>query len=294
MKNRINYYLNNRFQCNIKNQDTFNNVNRIIVIGDLHGDFDVLIKCLKLAKLINNKNQWIGNNTHVVQLGDILDGGGRGISFESDPYEEFKIYEYLNYLNNEANKLGGYVHYLIGNHELMNLTGDFNYVHPSHMIKERNELFKPGSYITNMLACHSYGILNINGWIFCHAGLLPEHLEKNSISSLNFLIKNILLGTKSINELNKYDHDLLFSKYSFLWNREYINNANKCNILKNTLNKIKHSRGMIIGHTPNKNITGSCDNKLWYVDLGLSKAFGNDFNNIQVLEIINNNPRVIK
>ena len=295
MEEKINYYLNNNFKCKKKMKDKFINVRRIIVIGDLHGDFLKLIKCLLLAKVINQNLNWIGGDTHVVQLGDILDAGGRGIEFNSEPYEEFKIYEYLNFLNKQANKNNGYVHYLIGNHELMNIMGDFNYVHKSHLINNRKELFRPGSYLTNMLACHSYGVLEINGWIFCHAGLLPQHLESNTIDSLNKLVRNILTGEKNIQNLSQMEQLLLFSPSSMYWNRDYVFNNDKCNILNTTLNKVRGSRGMIIGHTPHKNITGNCNNKLWYADVGLSEAFGRDeFNNIQVLEIINNKPRVLK
>lgn len=295
MEEKINYYLNNNFKCKKKMKDKFINVRRIIVIGDLHGDFLKLIKCLLLAKVINQNLNWIGGDTHVVQLGDILDAGGRGIEFNSEPYEEFKIYEYLNFLNKQANKNNGYVHYLIGNHELMNIMGDFNYVHKSHLINNRKELFRPGSYLTNMLACHSYGVLEINGWIFCHAGLLPQHLESNTIDSLNKLVRNILTGEKNIQNLSQMEQLLLFSPSSMYWNRDYVFNNDKCNILNTTLNKVEGSRGMIIGHTPHKNITGNCNNKLWYADVGLSEAFGRDeFNNIQVLEIINNKPRVLK
>ena len=61
---------------------------RIIVIGDIHGDFNVLKKCLDMAGLINRKNQWIGGDTVVVVEeggyggGDTVvvveDGGGDG------------------------------------------------------------------------------------------------------------------------------------------------------------------------------------------------------------------------
>ena len=46
---------------------------RIIAIGDLHGDLDLSIRILKLAKLIDNDFNWIGGNTIVVQIGDQLD-----------------------------------------------------------------------------------------------------------------------------------------------------------------------------------------------------------------------------
>ena len=124
----INYYIENKFVCNKKFQDTFDNVRRIIVIGDIHGDFNILITCLKKAKVINSSNEWIGKDTHVVQLGDILDKGGRGIDSSAQSMEEFSIFEFLNYLDTEAEKYGGRVHYLIGNHEIMNIQGDFRYV----------------------------------------------------------------------------------------------------------------------------------------------------------------------
>ena len=84
----------------------------------------------------------------VVQLGDIVDKGGRGIKCNAKQMEEFSIYEYLNYLDTEAEKYGGKVHYLIGNHEIMNMEGDFRYVHNSHLKDTgsniRKSLFRPG------------------------------------------------------------------------------------------------------------------------------------------------------
>ena len=48
-------------------------VKRIIAIGDLHGDYKATIISLQKANVINSKNEWIGGDTIVVQLGDQLD-----------------------------------------------------------------------------------------------------------------------------------------------------------------------------------------------------------------------------
>ena len=48
-------------------------VKRIIVLGDLHGDWEMTINSLKVANLINKKLNWIGKDTVVVQLGDQID-----------------------------------------------------------------------------------------------------------------------------------------------------------------------------------------------------------------------------
>jgi len=41
---------------------------RIVTIGDIHGDYQQLIKILRHAKIINKKNQWIAKKTMLVQI----------------------------------------------------------------------------------------------------------------------------------------------------------------------------------------------------------------------------------
>ena len=68
------------------------NVSRIIAIGDLHGDLSALIHALRKAKVIGPRGEWIGKDTVVVQVGDVLDRGGRGVSVPStEELEEVEI-----------------------------------------------------------------------------------------------------------------------------------------------------------------------------------------------------------
>ena len=83
-------------------------VDRIIAIGDVHGDVQALRGCLRIAGLVNSEDRWIGGNTHLVQLGDILDRG---------PAERSCI-DLLFALQAEARAAGGNVHVLLGNHEV--------------------------------------------------------------------------------------------------------------------------------------------------------------------------------
>ena len=305
MNKSLNYYLNKTFKCNkiIQNEWNIGYRGNIKVIGDIHGDFNVLIKSLKKAKVINNKHRWIGGKTHIVQVGDIIDRGGRPgvITTVSDPMEEYKIYEFLNNLDIQAEKVGGKVHYLIGNHELMNMLGDFRYVHDKHLINvdKRRELFKPGGYMANMLACHSYAVLKINDWYFCHAGLLPKHIGRKTLSEINNFVRGVLRGEIRSNKSNSSEYeDILLSNDSLFWNRFYVNNSDKCTILNQTLDLLGNKNGkggMVIGHTPHKDIFSECNQRLWFADVGLSDGFGKDyFNNIQILHIKGNKPKVIK
>jgi hypothetical protein len=94
-------------------------VDRIVAIGDLHGDYDHYLAALQAAGLVNRKGKWSAGDTHFVQTGDVPDRGP----------DTGRIIEHLQRLGKEAQRKGGRVHSLIGNHEAMNVYGDLRYVH---------------------------------------------------------------------------------------------------------------------------------------------------------------------
>jgi hypothetical protein len=94
-------------------------VERIVAIGDLHGDYGNYLATLRAAGLIDRKDKWVGGSTHLVQTGDIPDRGP----------DTSKIIEHISKLAKQAERKGGRVHSLIGNHEAMNVYGDLRYVH---------------------------------------------------------------------------------------------------------------------------------------------------------------------
>lgn len=96
----------------------WDNVERVVVIGDLHGDYDKFADMLSTAGLIDAAGNWSGGATHLVQLGDVPDRGANSRM----------IMDLLMRLEPQAQRAGGYVHALIGNHEAMNIEGDLRYV----------------------------------------------------------------------------------------------------------------------------------------------------------------------
>ena len=95
-------------------------VDRVVAVGDIHGDFDNYMATLELAGLVDRKGKWAAGQTHFVQLGDLPDRGP----------DTLKIIEHISQLAKQAERKGGKVHGLIGNHEVMNVTGDLRYVSP--------------------------------------------------------------------------------------------------------------------------------------------------------------------
>ncbi|KAG9445302.1 hypothetical protein H6P81_016642 [Aristolochia fimbriata] len=95
---------------------------RIVAVGDLHGDLAKERWAFEMAGLLSSDGEdlWTGGETVLVQLGDILDRGD----------DEIAILSLLRSLSIQAQTEGGAVFQVNGNHETMNVEGDFRYVPP--------------------------------------------------------------------------------------------------------------------------------------------------------------------
>lgn len=98
----------------------FDDVERVVAIGDVHGAFPELVEVLQGTGLVDGELNWSGGKTHLVTTGDLLDRGDRPV----------EVVELLMRLQGQAESAGGAVHVLLGNHEIMSLTGDLRYVTP--------------------------------------------------------------------------------------------------------------------------------------------------------------------
>jgi hypothetical protein len=90
---------------------------RIVAVGDLHGDFDAWRTIAKAAGIEDARGHWAGGKTILVQMGDITDRWA----------DSLKIIRDLQQLQKEAPRSGGKVYVILGNHEAMNLIGDNRY-----------------------------------------------------------------------------------------------------------------------------------------------------------------------
>ena len=101
-------------------KDTWTGVERVVAVGDVHGDYQQFVELLQAAWLVDSNTNWIGDKTHLVQTGDVPHRGP----------DSRKVMDLLMKLEKQARKAKGYVHALIGNHEAMNMYGDIRYVDP--------------------------------------------------------------------------------------------------------------------------------------------------------------------
>jgi hypothetical protein len=249
-------------------------VEKIVVIGDIHADYEMLLAVLKKSELINDKLEWSGGKTYLVMIGDLVDGKARIDNWKGD--SDLNVINYLNKLIRQAKRKGGDVIILLGNHEFMNIRGNFSYS-GNHGIKEMGGELKRLKYFNNQF--RAFGLkcflsVNIGGWIFSHAGIPPEISKKYSIPKLNSLLRKFLISEMSLNEENIF-FDIISGDNGILTTREFGTNDVNCKRLTTTLGNLNADH-MVIGHTVQEKVNEICNKKLWRVDVGLSRAFGNN------------------
>jgi len=92
----------------------WDNIERIVAVGDVHGAYDRYLEILKVAGIVDAGGRWSGGATHFVQLGDIVDRGD----------DSRKALDLVRRLEREAQAAGGRAHILLGNHEVARMLGD--------------------------------------------------------------------------------------------------------------------------------------------------------------------------
>ena len=276
---------------------------RIVAIGDIHGDYKVFINILRKANIIDNRNNWIAKDTHVVQVGDILDRKSRSDNNYSDEDSEFLIIGLILKLQIEAFLKNGGYHPIIGNHEIMNIMGVFDYVSPKGLqhfksISDRKIYFEIGNNFCKYLASGWNPIVKINDFLFCHGGIKYCIASKYSIEYINEFMRNTLYNNK-MNLYKKEFQDIFINENSILWNRDFSEDKLEESVyykeLMNVL-KIYNSKYMVLGHTPQEDgIKSKYNGHVFCIDTGMSAAFHNEESNkvkVHYLEIIDNKIKI--
>ncbi|KAD7477905.1 hypothetical protein R6Q59_026500 [Mikania micrantha] len=302
-------------------QTTYPPPDRLIAVGDLHGDLFKSKQALRLAGLIDADDRWSGGSSVLVQVGDVLDRGG----------QEIKILYFLEKLKRQAVKDGGNVITMNGNHEIMNLDGNFFCTFPSGFEEFKNwaywyttgnnmkqlcdGLTKPkdlysgiplnfrgvkqeyvdgfrariaalrptGPIATRFLSKNLTAVV-VGESVFVHGGILREHIEYG-LEQINNDVRDWITGLK-----DSVSSDLVRGRNSVVWNRKFSNKAVEdcdCSMLEHALATIPGARRMIMGHTiQTGGINAVCDGKAVRIDVGMSQGCINGLP--EVLEITGN------
>ena len=203
---------------------------RLVVIGDVHGDYQALQQMLRLAGVVgdndNDHDEWKGGDTIVVQCGDMMDRGG----------QELACWALLCRLSHQAAAAGGAVSVLWGNHEVLNATGLFHYTTGPHeferLLGKPLDLHTPmrhawrrqfaGNQPVRWAACEPGGLLAqsllsqlsvalVVGRTLCvHAGLTVRHLgdvqDGGNLATLNHEAREWITTVHHQHNFNTLSH----------------------------------------------------------------------------------------
>ena len=238
----------------------------VMVIGDIHGGYDSLVVFLQNNNVIDRSMNWIWGSGHLVFVGDIFDRG--------DKVTEalWLIYR----IETQASETGGAVHLILGNHELMVLEGDLNYVASKYLLMSERlnldySLFFGKKTVLGQWLRTKNTIIRINGYMFVHAGLSPAILEAGlTMHEINDHVR-YFINHPDRKDYEGVNRNTLLGPNGPFWYRGYLkNNHQYDHLAEDDLEKVLEyfdADRIFIGHTNVEEITPLYSNRVFAIDV---------------------------
>ncbi len=237
-----------KLQKVIKNEPvSYNQPEKILVLSDIEGEFAALRAILLANKVIDEQYNWIFGKGHLVICGDLFDRG-------SDVVETIWL---LYKLEQDAKAKGGYLHTILGNHDIMNMSGDLRYLKEKYIDNAKlmgvdyMDLYNANAELGRWLRSKNL-VEKIGDNLCMHGGIAPE------INKLKLSLREINEGSRPYYDKAKKKE--LFTdqriwklfdgtKSSIFWYRGYFSKPMATDKeVEETLSLYKVKR-VIIGHT---------------------------------------------
>lgn len=215
---------------------------KLVAISDIEGNFAPFRKLLQATGVVDQDLNWNFGDGHLVLIGDFFD---RGTMVTEVLWLIYK-------LEWEANDAGGHVHFILGNHEIMNMLGDFRYVANKYkqsaqlMNKKLMDLYSADTELGQWLRTKNI-VEKIGDHLFVHGGI------SQNVNDLNLTLDEINTITRPY-----YDRDpflaeeriktLVSSEHGPFWYRGYYYGNKSTGTITQSLNQFDVSH-IITGHT---------------------------------------------
>lgn len=148
-------------------------VDSVYMFGDVHGEFDRVVGLLGKVGLIDDALRWSGGDRHLVFLGDLFDRGD----------DVTRVLWFLYGLERQAAAAGGAVHVVLGNHELMVMSGYVGYVSGKETLiaqahgVEYATMFHPKESVLGRWLASKPGLVRLEDLLLAHGGVGPQYVE---------------------------------------------------------------------------------------------------------------------
>ena len=235
--------------------------NRILALSDIEGNFQALKIMLQSAGVMDEQFNWTFGDGSLVLLGDFFD---RGLNVTECLWLLYK-------LDAEAEAAGGKVHFILGNHEVINLQGNTQYVRKKYLDNVRllNEDYKlwfdQNSELGRWLRTKN-AVEKIGDYVFCHGGvsldLARTHL---SLTDINRIVRQNL-GKAEYNITNEDAKAIFDTKTGIFWYRGLAKNIVPKEDVATILAFVGGKR-MVLGHTLQTDLTAHYSGRVICIDL---------------------------
>lgn len=235
---------------------------KLLAISDIEGNFYAFKTILQGAKVIDEEFNWSFGKGHLVLVGDFFD---RGTNVTAVLWLIYK-------LDQQAKQVGGKVHFIMGNHENMNLRGDFRYVQRKYkdvalaLKMDLIAMYSKNTVLGAWLRTKNC-VEQIGNTTFVHAGLSKRLVnDKFSIEEINELAKEYYGKPKEQILKNKRAKIVLSSNEGPLWYRGYFKEKLPQSEIDYIASYYK-TKHIVVGHTPVKEIQPIYAKKVIAIDL---------------------------
>lgn len=214
--------------------------NKMFVLSDIEGNFKGFKSILQGNKIIDKNFNWTFENNHLILVGDFFD---RGLNVTECLWLIYK-------LEDEAEKQGGKVHFILGNHEMMNLKGQLKYVRDKYQENadtlkvDYEKWYSQNSELGKWLRTKN-AVEKIGNLLFVHAGIRKDFPKNYSIQQIN---ENTRKSIDKQFQKDEQKNDIFIGNESPIWYRGISTEKESQQEVENTLKRFSVDK-MIIGHT---------------------------------------------
>lgn len=229
--------------------DVYDLPQKMLVLSDIEGNFGAFKTLLCAGGVIDKQFNWTYGDGHLVLTGDFFD---RGLNVTECLWLVYK-------LEREAETFGGKVHFILGNHEVMNMNGDHRYVRNKYfenaklLSESYGDLFTADTELGKWLRTKN-GIEKIGSYVFCHGGVSPQLMQSGlTIQAINEITRSHL-GIKA-QEVSDSEAKAVFdAKTGVFWYRDLAKNKVADQAVTEILAQLG-AKALVIGHTLVNDVT---------------------------------------
>jgi len=223
------HQLDKQFEVKLKNNlenepSIYPEAKKLLVFSDIEGDFKAFTKLLQANKVIDQNYNWTFGYGHLVFAGDMFDRGN----------QVTECLWLMYALEDKAKAAGGYVHFVLGNHEIMNLQGITKYAQPKYIThsekagKTLAQFYGEDSELGRWLRTKNI-VEKIGDLLFAHGGIGLEFANAVSlpVNGINDVARPHYANSEARKSGDKNVQMIFDSTRGPFWYRFYYEDAEK-------------------------------------------------------------------